>query len=200
MVGHGEKRDRSWLLDHSCVDVKYLVSALAVAGWAKEYPWECTEAHGVCSCQVVVGLNIRTKWGNAMFCKVEFASKKNFAWGVNFQNPCRSGRAVEPEYCKVDKVYNNLAGEHIVWEIKNESLAPFLDGADESFDVANVFAGGSCVDLCHVNVVLYFIIFLVHHCNFENESCTGIKPDYFSDTAIQLPSCLHWQLFDGCQP
>ncbi len=97
-------------------------------------------------------------------------------------------------------MYNDLVGEHVVWEIGNKSTALFLDGADELFDSANMFAGGSCVDLHQFDVVLYFIKFLVHHHDFDNESCGGIKPDYFSDTAIQLPSCLRWQLFDGRLP
>ncbi len=89
--------------------------------------------------------------------------------------------------------------ERVVWEIRNESLAPFLDGSDQLFNFANVFADSSCVDIHHFDVALYFIEFLVHHHNFDNESCAGIKPDYFSDTAIQLPSCLRWQLFDSHQ-
>ncbi len=97
-------------------------------------------------------------------------------------------------------MYNNLAREHVVWEIRYKSLALFLDGVDESFDFANVFVGGSCVDLHHFNVVLYFIKFLVHHHDFDNESCASNKPDYFCNTAIQLPSYSCWQLFDGCQP
>ncbi len=79
------------------------------------------------------------------------------------------------------------------------SSAPFLDDADELFNFSNMFAAGSCVDLHHFGAVLYFIEFLVHHHDFDKESCAGIKPDCFSDTAIQLPSCLRWQLFDGLQ-
>jgi hypothetical protein len=112
-----------WLLNHSCVDVEYLVRALAIAGWAKEYPRKHTGVHGVRNWQVVVGLDVRTKWGNSMFCEINFASKNDFAWGVHFQNTRRSGKAVEPEYRKVDKVYNDLAGEHVVWEIGSDSLA-----------------------------------------------------------------------------
>jgi hypothetical protein len=62
----------------------------------------------------MVGLNVRTRWGNSMFCEAEFASKNNFTWGVNFPNPHTDRNAVEPEYCEVDKVYSNLVGEHAV--------------------------------------------------------------------------------------
>jgi hypothetical protein len=60
---------------------------------------------------------------------------------------------------------------------------------------ANVFVGSSCVDLHHFDVVLYFIKFLVYHHDFDNESCAGIKPDYFRDTlfscqAFCVSSCL----------
>jgi hypothetical protein len=71
-----------------------------------------------------VGLNVRTKWSNPMFREVEFTSKNVFPWGVNFHNPRRGGNAVELEYCKVDEVYNNLAGEHIVWEIRYKGSMP----------------------------------------------------------------------------
>ncbi len=83
-VGHGEKGNRAWFLNNTGVNVEDFVGALAIAGGAKEDAREHAEAHGVCYCGVTVGLNVRTKWGDAVFSEIKFPPKDNLAGGVFF--------------------------------------------------------------------------------------------------------------------
>jgi hypothetical protein len=60
------------------------VSALAIASWAKENSREHAKLHGICNPGVIVGFDIGAKGGDAVFDKIEFATKGNFEEGVLF--------------------------------------------------------------------------------------------------------------------
>ncbi len=83
-VGYEEGCDRAWVFYHAGVDFKNFVSALAIAGWAKEDFWERVKFHGICNCGVVVGFDIGAKGGDAVFGKIKFVTKDNFGGGVLF--------------------------------------------------------------------------------------------------------------------
>ena len=69
-IWNGERSNGAWFLDYTCIDVEYLVCALVVSGWAKEYSLECVGAHCVCYSWVVVGFNVGAKGGDAVFVEV----------------------------------------------------------------------------------------------------------------------------------
>ncbi len=66
-VGHGEGCDRAWFFDSAGNNIKNFVSALAMAGWAKEDSWEQMKLHGICNCRIIVGFDIGAQWGDALF-------------------------------------------------------------------------------------------------------------------------------------
>ncbi len=73
---------------------------------------------------------------------------------------------------------DDLVGEYLKREVQHEGSALFLDCADIAFNFANVFAGGGGVDFHHVSSVVDLIKFLVHHHASDNESGSGVKPNY----------------------
>ncbi len=53
-----------------------------IASGAKEYPRERARAHGVGNGWIVVGFDIGSKGGLAVFFEIKFTTKDNFARGV----------------------------------------------------------------------------------------------------------------------
>ncbi len=62
-VRYGEGVDCMGFFDNTCVDVKDLVCALAIASGAKEYPRERARAHSVSNGWIIVGFNVGSKGG-----------------------------------------------------------------------------------------------------------------------------------------
>ncbi len=54
-----------------------------------------------------------------------------------------------------------------------------------------MFASSGGVNFNHFDLVFNFVKFLVHHDNFDDEAGAGVKPDYFSQSTIQLPGGVH---------
>jgi hypothetical protein len=71
-----------WFFDDTCVDVKDLVCALAIASGAEEYHGECARVHRVGNGWIIVGFNVGFKVGLAVFFEIKFATKDNLAGGV----------------------------------------------------------------------------------------------------------------------
>ncbi len=99
------------------VDVEYLVCALAIASGTKEYARECAKAHGVGYSGVVVGFNVGSEGGLAVFCEINFTAEDNFAGGVFVGYPSSRWEAIKPKDSIVDKVDDNLMGEHCEGEV-----------------------------------------------------------------------------------
>jgi hypothetical protein len=95
-IWHGEGGNGAGFLDYACINIEYLVCALAVASWAEEYSWEHSGAHCIRDGQIIVGFNIRDKGGFAVFLEVEFAAKDNLPRGVLVGYPSGCWEAIEP--------------------------------------------------------------------------------------------------------
>jgi len=81
-IWHGEGINGAGFLDYACIDIEYLVCALAVPGWTKEYPWERAGAHCVCYSPIVVGFDVGSKGGFVVFVEIKFVAKDNLLGGV----------------------------------------------------------------------------------------------------------------------
>ncbi len=79
---HGEGGYGAGFLDYACINIQYLVCALAVASRAEEYSWERSRAHCICDGRVIVGFNVGAEGGFAVFLKVEFAAEDDLPRGV----------------------------------------------------------------------------------------------------------------------
>jgi hypothetical protein len=88
-IRHGKGSDRMGFFYNTRVDVEYLVCALVIASGTKEYAWERAKAHGVGYSGVVVGFNVGSKGGFAVFCETDFTAKDDFAGGVFVGYPRR---------------------------------------------------------------------------------------------------------------
>ena len=114
-------------LDFTFIDVKYLVCALAVPGWAKEYSWKCAGAHCVCYSRFVVSFDEGAKGGLAVFVEIQFAAKDNFPGGLLVEYSGGCWEAVQPKYGEVDEVDYYLVRELSVWEVQYKGTAAFFD-------------------------------------------------------------------------
>ncbi len=95
-IWHGEGGNGAGFLDYACINIEYLVCALAVASRAKEYSWECSGAHCICDGWVSVGFKVGAKGGFAVFLKVKFAAKDDLPRGVLVGYPDGCWEAIEP--------------------------------------------------------------------------------------------------------
>jgi hypothetical protein len=115
-VRHGEGGHCMGFFDDTRVDAEDLLCALVIASGTTEYPRERARVHSVGNGWIIMGFNVGSKGGLAVFFQIKFDTKDNIVGGVFV---CPSGRweAIQPENSKVDKVDNNLAGELSVWEV-----------------------------------------------------------------------------------
>ncbi len=95
-IWHGEGGNGAGFLDYACINIEYLVCALAVASWAEEYSWERSGAHCIRDGWVVVGFDVGAKGGFAVFLEVEFAAKDDLPRGVLVGYPGGFWEAIEP--------------------------------------------------------------------------------------------------------
>jgi hypothetical protein len=137
--------DHTGFFDDTRVDAKDLVCALAIASGAKEYPRESARAHSVGNGWIIVGFNVGSKGGLAVFFEMKFATEDNLVGGVFVSYPSSRWEAIQPENSKVDKVYNNLVGELSIWEVRHECATALLNDSDVALDFSNVFVGRSSV-------------------------------------------------------
>jgi hypothetical protein len=81
-IWHGEGGNGAGFLDYACINIEYLVCALAVASRAEEYSWECLGAHCICDGWVSMGFEVGAEGGFAVFLKVKFAAEVDLPRGV----------------------------------------------------------------------------------------------------------------------
>jgi hypothetical protein len=148
--------------------------ALAIASGTKEYARERAEVHGVGYSGVVVGLNVGSKGGLAVFCEIKFMAEDNFAGGVFVGYPSGRWEAIKPKNREVDKVDDDLTVEHCEEEVRHKCTAAFLGSTDVSFDFANVFACCSGVDFHHFIGIFDLVKFLVHHNDTDDKASASI--------------------------
>ncbi len=148
--------------------------ALAIASGTKEYARERAKAHGVGYSGVVVGFNIGSEGGLAVFCEIKFTAEDNVVGGVFVGYPSGRWEAIKPKDSKVDKVDGNLTGEHCEGEIQHECTAAFLGGADVLFDFADVFLCHSGTDFHHFICIFDLVKFLVHHNDMDDKASASI--------------------------
>jgi hypothetical protein len=72
-----------------------------------------------------------------------------------------------------------LVGEYLEREVQHEGSASFLDRVDIAFNFANLSTGGGGVYFHHISFVFDLIELLVHHHDSDDESGSGVKPNYF---------------------
>ncbi len=156
------------------VDAKDLVCALTIASGTKEYARERARVHSGGNGWIIMGFDVGSKGGLAVIFEIKFATKDNLAGGVFVRYPDGRWEAIKPEYSKVDKVDNNLAGELCVWKVQYKRAIAFLNGLDESLDFSNVFVGCNSVDFNHVAGVFDLVELLVHHNNTHNKASASI--------------------------
>jgi hypothetical protein len=150
------------------------VCALAIASGTKEYARDCAKAHGVGYRGVVGGFNAGSKGGFAVFCEIDFMAEDNFTGGVFVGYPGSRWEAIKPKDSKVDKVDDNLTGEHCEGEVRHECTAVFLGGADVPFNFASVFACRGGVDFHHFIGIFDLVEFLVHHNDTDDKASASI--------------------------
>ncbi len=80
-IRHGKGSDQTGFFNNTRVDVEYLLCALAIASGTKEYARERAKAHGVGYSGVIVGFNVGSKGGFALFFKINFTAEDNFRGG-----------------------------------------------------------------------------------------------------------------------
>ncbi len=94
-IWHGEGGNGAGFLDYACINIKYLVCALAVASRAEEYSWERSGAHCIRDGRVVVGFDVGAEGGFAVFLKVKLASEEDLPNGVLVGYPGGCWEAIE---------------------------------------------------------------------------------------------------------
>jgi hypothetical protein len=82
--------------------------------------------------------------------------------------------AIKPKDSKVDKVDDDLTGEHCEGEVQHKCTAAFLGSADVLFDFADVFACRSGVDSHHFIGIFDLIEFLVYHNDADDKASASI--------------------------
>jgi hypothetical protein len=95
-IWHGEGGYGVGFLDYACINIKYLVCALAVASQAKEYSWERLGAHCFRDGWVVVGFDVGAEGGFAVFLEVKFVAEEDLPRGVLVGYPGSCWEAIEP--------------------------------------------------------------------------------------------------------
>ncbi len=95
-IWHGEGGNGAGFIDYACINIEYLVCALAVASRAKEYSWEHLGVHCICDGRIVMGFDVGAEDGFAVFLEVEFAAKDNLPRGVLVGYPGGCWEAIEP--------------------------------------------------------------------------------------------------------
>ncbi len=148
--------------------------ALAIAVGTKEYARERAKVHGVGYSGVIVGFNLGSEGGLAVFCEINFTAKDNFLGIVFVGYPGGRWEAVKPKDSEVDKVDDNLMGEHCEGEVRHECTAAFLGGADVSFNFAEVFACCGGIDFHHFIGIFDLVEFLVHHNDTDDKASVSI--------------------------
>jgi hypothetical protein len=173
-IRHGKGSDQTGFFNNTRVDVQYLVCALALASGTKEYARERAKVHGVSYSGVIVGFNVGSKGGLAVFCEIDFTAEDNLVGGVLVGYPGGRWEAIKPKDSKVDKVDDNLTGEHCEGEVRHECTAAFLGGVDVLFDLANLFACRGGVDLHHFICIFDLVKFLVNHNDTDDKASASI--------------------------
>jgi hypothetical protein len=148
-IRHGKGSDQMGFFNNTCVDVKYLVCALAIASGTKEYARERAKVHGDGYSGFVVGFKVGSKGGIVVFCEIEFTAKDNFAGGVFVGYLGGRWEAIKPRDSKVDKVDDDLTREHCEGGVRHKCTAAFLGGMDVLFNFADLFACCGGVDFHH---------------------------------------------------
>ncbi len=146
-IWHEEGGDGAGFFYYARINVEYLVCALAIASRTKEYSGERAGVHSICDSWIIVGFNVGAEGGLTVFLKVKFVAEDNLPRGVLVGYPGGCWEPIKPEYRKVDKVDDHLAGKRCVGKVRHECAAAFFNGADETFDFTDVFA-------CHDGVNL----------------------------------------------
>jgi hypothetical protein len=173
-IWHGEGGDGAGFFDYACINVEYLVCALAVASRTEEYSGEPAGAHSICDGRIVVGFNVGAKGGFAVFLEVDFAAEVDLPGGVLVGHPGCCWEAIKPEYGKVDKVDDHLARKRCVGNVQHECAAAFFNGVDETFDFTDVFAPGSGVNLHHLAGIFDLVKFLIHHDDADSKTSASV--------------------------
>jgi hypothetical protein len=150
------------------------VCALAIASGTKEYARKRAKVHCVGYSGVVMGFNVGSKGGLAVYCEIEFTDKDNFTGEVFVGCPGGRWEAIKPKDSEVDKVDDDLTGEHCEGEDRHECTAAFLGGADVSFDFANIFACRGGVNFHHFISIFDLGEFLVHHNDTDDKASASI--------------------------
>jgi hypothetical protein len=94
-IWYGEGGNGVGFLDYACINIKYLVCALAIASRAEEYSWEHAGAHCIRDGRIVVGFNIGAEGGFAVLLEVEFAAEDELPRGVLVGYPGSCWEAIE---------------------------------------------------------------------------------------------------------
>ncbi len=123
---------------------------------------------------VFVGFNIGSKGGFAVFCEIGITAEEDFMGGVFVGYPGSCWEAIKPKDSKVDKVNDDLTGEHCEGEVQHECMAAFLGGADVLFYFADVFACHGGVDFHHFIGIFDLVKFLVHHNDADDKASASI--------------------------
>jgi hypothetical protein len=173
-IRHGKGCNQTGFFNGTCVDVEYLVCALTIASGTKEYARDLTKVHGVGYSGVVMGFNVGSKGGLAVFCEIEFMAEDNCAGGIFFGYPGGRWEAIKPKNSKVDKVDDDLTGEHCEGEVQQECMAAFLGGANVLFDFANMFACCGGVDFHYFIGIFNLVKFLVYHNDTGDKASASI--------------------------
>ncbi len=95
-IWHGEGGNGAGFLDYACINIEYIVRALAFASLAEEYSWERLGAHCIRDGRIVVGFDVGAEGGFAVFLEVEFSAEDNLPRGVLVEYPSGCWEAIEP--------------------------------------------------------------------------------------------------------
>ncbi len=109
-----------------------------------------------------------------MFCEINFTAEDDFLGGVFVGYPGSRWEAIKPKNSKIDKVDEDLTGEHCKGEVQHECTAAFLGGADLLFNFADVFACCGGNDFYHFIGIFDLVEFLVHHNDVDDKASASI--------------------------
>ncbi len=126
-----------------------------------------------------MGFKVGSEGGFAVFCEIDFTAEDNFVGRVFVGYPGSYWEAIKPKDNKVDKVDDDLMGEHCEGEVRHECTAAFLGSVDVSFDFANVFACRDGVYFHHFIGIFDLVKFLVHHNDANDKASVSIHPYLF---------------------
>ncbi len=169
-IRHGKGSEQTGFFNNTRVDVKYLVCALAIASRTKEYAREHAKAHGVGYSGFVVGFNVGSEGGLAVFFEINFIAKDNFARGIYIGYPGGHWEAIKPKDSKVDKVDDDLMEGHCEGEVQHKCMAAVLGSVDVLFNFTDVFACQGGIDFHHFICTFDLVEFLVHHNDTDDKA------------------------------